>query len=123
LFGGAVAWTLHLFASYLVVALWCSTRWDGLGTAIALLTMLCAAAALASMVRAWQLWRRGQDALRSDAEPGVPEGWDSRLAERGARTAFLALVALCLDALFLYLIVLEGLPPIFAPVCHAWLQS
>ncbi len=107
--------------SYLAVALWCSTQWRGLGVAIAVLTVLCAVAALASAVLAFRLWRRGQRALLADAEPGVPESWDARLGERGARAAFLALLALFLDALFAYLILLEGLPPVFTPSCHAWM--
>jgi hypothetical protein len=121
LFGGALAWTLHLLASYLAVALWCSTQWGGLAAAIVVLTVLCAVAALASAVLAFRLWRRGQVALLSEAEPGVRETWDARLGERGARVAFLALLALFLDALFAYLIILEGLPPVFTPSCHAWM--
>jgi hypothetical protein len=121
LFGGAVAWTLHLFASYLAVAVWCSTAWRGLAVAIAVLTVLSAVAALASAVLAFRLWRRGQGALLSDAEPGVSETWDARLGEWRAHTAFLALLALFLDVLFAYLIVLEGVPAVFAPSCHAWM--
>jgi hypothetical protein len=121
LFGGPLAWTLHLLASYLAVALWCSMRWGGLGVAIAVLTVLFAVAALASAVLALRLWRRGQAALLSDAEPGVRESWDARLGERGAHAAFVGLLALFLDVLFAYLIVLEGVPAVFAPSCHAWM--
>lgn len=121
LFGGPLAWTLHLLASYLAVALWCSTQWRGLGVAIAVLTVLCAVAALASAVLAFRLWRRGQPALLADAEPGVPESWDARLGERGARAAFLALLALFLNVLFIYLIVLEGVPAVLSQSCHAWM--
>jgi hypothetical protein len=121
LFGGALAWTLHLLASYLAVALWCSTQWGGLAATIVVLTVLCAVAALASAVLAYRLWRRAQAALLADVEPGIPESWDWRLGERGARAAFLALLALFLDVLFVYLIVLEGAPAVFSQSCHAWM--
>jgi hypothetical protein len=119
LFGGALAWTLHLLAAYLFVALWCASRWRGLGVAIAVLTVLCAAAAAASAVLAVRLWRRGQAARLSDVEPGVPQSWDARLGERGASVPFLAILALFLDAIFAYLILLEGLPAVLAAACPA----
>ena len=41
------------------------------------------------------------------------------MGERGARTVFLAVLALFMAAIFAYLIVLEGLPPLFTPTCPA----
>lgn len=119
LLGSPVAWVLHLLGTYLVVALWCAERWARMGLAIGLLTALCAAGALATGALALKLWRHGQRGLHYDDEPGVPEPWDARMGERGARAVFLAVIALFQCALFTYLIVLQGLPPAFAPACQA----
>lgn len=116
-FGAPVAWTVHLLVGYLVVALWCATGWGGLGIAIGVLTFACAAAAVAAGMGALRLWRRGQAALESDREPGGPEPWDARMGERGARTAFLGVTAIFIAGIFTWLILLQGLPPVFAPAC------
>lgn len=118
-FGAPVAWTVHLLAGYLAVALWCAMGWDGLGVAIGVLTLVCAAAAIAAGIGAVGVWRRGQAALASDREPGTPGPWDARLGERGARTAFLGVTAIFLAGIFTWLILLQGLPPVFAPACPA----
>lgn len=119
LFGAPVAWTVHLLAGYLAVVVWCAMGWGGLGIAIAALTVVCGAAGLASGLGALRLWRRGQAALESDREPGGAEPWDGRMGERGARTAFLGVTALFMAGLFTWLILLQGLPPAFAPACPA----
>src|SRR5688572_1669063 len=90
--GSAIAWTVHLLAGYLVVAAWCSAGWRGGALAIAVLTAVCAAGAAASGLLALRIYRRAQDGLRVDREPGHPEPWDARLGERGARAVFLAVV-------------------------------
>jgi len=115
----AVAWTVHLLAGYVIVALWCSMRWRGLGVAIAVLTAICAAATIAAGALAFRLWRRGQRSLLADEEPGVPESWDARMGERGARGVFLAVIAIAMAMIFAWLILLQALPPIFAPGCPA----
>ena len=117
LLGGPLAWTLHLLAGYLVVTVWCSSGWSGADQVVGILTLLCAGAAAASGMLAFRLWRQGQRVLLRDEEPGGPESWDSRMGERGARGAFLAVLALLMGGLFAYLIVLQGLPPLFAPTC------
>lgn len=119
LVGSPLAWVVHFNGIYLIVAAWCAERWAGLGVAVAVLTAACAAAAIASGVLAFRLWRRGQSALLSDAEPGGPEPWDARMGERGARGVFLAVIAVFMAAIFTWLILLEGLPPLFAPHCRA----
>ena len=85
LFGSPVAWTLHLLGSYLIVSVWCATRWNGMPVAVAVFTLACALTAAASGVVALRGWRRSRATLRSDREPGEPEGWDARMGERGAR--------------------------------------
>jgi hypothetical protein len=117
LVGSPLAWTVHLLAGYLVVTVWCSSGWSGADLAIGILTLLCAGGALASSVLAFRLWRQGRRALLSDAEPGAPESWDARMGERGARAAFLAILALFMGGLFAFLIVLQGVPPLYTPTC------
>ena len=117
LLGSPLAWTVHLLAGYLVVTVWCSSGWSGADEIIGILTVVCAGAAAASGVLGFRLWRQGQGVLLSDEEPGGPDSWDSRLGERGARAAFLAVLGLFMGALFAYLIVLQGLPPLYAPTC------
>lgn len=117
--GSPVAWTLHLMASYVMVAAWCAEEWGGLRLALAVITLVCAALAVASGFVALGLWREGQAILRRDAEPGSPEGWAARMGERGARVSFLAVMSLGGALLFTYLIVLQGLPPLFTPACWA----
>ena len=119
LVGAPLAWVVHLAASYITIALWCANRWAGGAIALLVLTALGVLAAVATGALAWRLWREGQAALARDAEPGAPGSWDARLGERGARISFLALLALFMAAMFGYLIVLEGLPSLFAPLCHA----
>lgn len=114
-----VAWTVHLLGAYLVIALWCTQSWGGEGIAIAVLTALCAVACLAAGALAFRLWRVGQDVRRTDAEPGEPEPWDGRMGERNARTAFLAVLALLMAALFAWLVLLQGLPAAFGDACSA----
>ena len=123
LLGAPVAWTVHLLVSYVVVALACATSWGGARVLIAVLTIAGVAAAVAAGVLALRLWRQGQAALRTDAEPGEPGAWDDRMGERGARGVFLAVVALFMAILFGYLIVLQGLPPILEPVCPATIPA
>lgn len=117
LLGSPLAWTVHLLAGYLVVTVWCSRGWSGADLAIGILTLICAAGAVASGALAFRLWRSGQRVLLTDEEPGASESWDSRMGERGTRAAFLAVLALFMGGLFAYLIVLEGLPPLYTSTC------
>jgi hypothetical protein len=123
LLGSPIAWTVHLLASYLVVTLWCSSGWSGADLMVGILTLVCTVAAIASGVLAFRLWQQGQRVLLTDAESGGPEPWDSRMGERGARAAFLAVLALFMGGLFAYLIVLQGLSPLFAPTCPPTISS
>lgn len=115
--GAALAWTVHLLASYLVVTVWCASGWRGMDIALVAVTVVCAAAAAVTGVAAFRLWRRGQAAQRHDGESGRPEPWDGRMGERGARTAFIAVLALFMTAIFGYLILLQGVPALFGTSC------
>lgn len=117
--GSPLAWVLHLNGSYLIVAAWCSSGMTGMSLVLGVWTLLCAAIAVVSGVVAVRLWRYGQEQLRHDAEPGTGGTWDARFGERGARFAFLAVVSIGAAAMFTWLIVLQGLPPIFTPGCWA----
>lgn len=116
--GPPLAWTVHLLGAYVMVALWCAEQWPGLTLAVLALTAACFVASAASGILAYRLWHRGRQALSTDREPGAPESWDARMGERGARFVFLAVLAMFMAVLFSYLIVLEGLPPLFAPHCE-----
>lgn len=121
--GAPLAWTLHLMASYVMVAAWCAAEWGGLRMALAITTLVCAALAAGSGLAAVALWRDGQAMLRRDAEPGDPEGWSSRMGERGARISFLAAMSIGAALLFAFLILLQGLPPLFTPACWAGVSA
>lgn len=112
-----IAWVVHLLGGYVTVALWCASAWRGAGGAIAALTVLCGAAAVGGGVLGVRVWRRGQEFLREDEEAGTPEPWDGRMGERGARTAFLGMMAIFMAAIFALLIMLQGLPPLFTQAC------
>ncbi len=117
--GAPAAWTTHLLGAYLIVALWCTTGWRGMGIAVAVLTIACAGAAAAVGLLGYRLWQRGQAGMLEDDERGEAGSWDARMGERGARAVFLAVMAVLLAALFAYLIVLQGVPAIFTPACDA----
>ena len=117
LVGAPLAWVLHLSACYVILSLWCAEAWGGMTIALVVATVLCAAMAIASGVLAWRLWQRGQHGLLTDEEPGGPEPWDARMGERGARTVFLAVLALFMAGMFTFLIGTESLSPMFAPAC------
>lgn len=119
LLGGPVAWTLHLFAVYLIVALWCSQGWGGRNAGVALATIAAVVVTGFSAWLGWKLWHEGKREAQRDAEPGTHETWDARLGERGARGIFLAVLAMFLSALFAFLIIAQGVSPLIAPECAA----
>lgn len=104
LLGGALAWTLHLFASYAVVAVGCLHGWSGARPTLAAVTFAALGLALSA----------GIVAVRS--------GSDDRLLgpETGAATERFTLgLGVRLSALFGFLILLGGLVPFLAPLCAA----
>jgi len=116
LFGGPIAWTLHLFAGYALVPLWCANGWEGVEGILGVLTVFAFAAAGASGVLAFDLLRRSRRAVLSD-EPGGSEVRDAQTAERAERMIFLSVIALFLAALFAFLILWQG-SPVLVPDCR-----
>jgi hypothetical protein len=109
-FGGPISWSLHLLVSYFLVALFCSAGWPGLGVALAAATALAAAAAAGSGVVAWRAWRAHVDG----------QSWDAALSDpHGRATGFLLVIGMVAAGLFLLIILLAGLPPIFLSGCGA----
>lgn len=101
LLGGAIAWSLHLLASYPLVGVACHFAGDIILNAVTLAT---ATLALAATVVAWRSWR-----LIRHAEPR-PE-----IENRLRRARFMALSGMILSGFFLFVTVVEGMP--------VWLQG
>ena len=116
LLGGPVAWTVHLFVAYAIIALWCAKGWPGPDGVLGVLTVLAFAASSASVVLAYRLWRTGRRELLS-SEAGADEMPNSSLVEHSERRVFLAVIALFLSALFTFFILWQGLAPVLAPEC------
>jgi hypothetical protein len=96
--GAALAWTLHLLASYAVVALACARGWRSAGPALAALTVVCVAAALGSGLLAWRRWR-AESAAEAEARPA------------------LMLMGLLASPVFTLAILLGGIVPAVLPLC------
>jgi hypothetical protein len=101
-----VLWSLHLVVSYFLVALDCTTSWNGGGTAIAIVTALFAAATLGSGVLAWRSWRR----MREEMMPG-------ELMDPVRIRGFLVFSGVVMAPPFALMVVLAGMSPLFAPMC------
>lgn len=106
--GGPVAWSLHLFISYFLVTIGCTTGWGGTVPAILIVTILLAAAAFGSGVVAFRRWRQLD---------GAPQDWREALSEPRGRGGLLWMVGILSAALFGVVILLAGLPPLFVPIC------
>ena len=115
---GPIAWTIHLFVVYVIIALWCTAGWTGQRIAVLFATLVLGALSLAGGVVAFRQWKQGQEEVQRDIEPGTHETWDSRLGERGARGLFIAVLAMFMAGLFGFLIITQGLSPLLAPECN-----
>jgi hypothetical protein len=93
-FGGPVAWSLQLLASYAAVTAGCATGWEGTGRALFAITVACAGAALGSAVVAWR-----------------------ELDEPEPTAQLLAAMGLGLALIFLGVIVLGGIAPAVVALC------
>jgi hypothetical protein len=93
-FGGPLAWTLHLLLSYAVVAVGCATRWNGTAVALVAITIACAATSAGAGVVAWR--------DRNDTETTV---------------RLLATIGLGLALLFFGVIALGGVVPAMVELC------
>ena len=106
--GAPVAWTLHLFASYLILTIGCRTGWAGTTPAILVVTILFAAAAFASGVLAFRRWQRTS---------GEDRDWRMAISEPRTRD-LLWMLGILAAALFGVTILLAGLPPLLVPLCQ-----
>lgn len=100
---GPIAWTVHLLLSYALLPLACASGLLILLHAVTLATALVTAAA-------------GFVAYRRQSEPGT----DDRGGVRGPSTGYVRFMArsgVALSALFLFVILLEGLPVFFLGPC------
>ena len=112
LLGAPVAWTLHLFVSYSVVAVDCATRWGGGRIAVVVATVVALLATAACGLLARRLWMRSREVDRP-----TDDHWDARMGERTARVSFLMVSGLVLSILFGIAILYAGLPVIFLATC------
>jgi hypothetical protein len=99
LLGAPAAWTLHLLGSYGAVAVACMTGAGGAGIIVGVITTGLAALSIASGLLAFQRWRLAG---------GEPHGEAERV---------LMVVGMLGAGLFSVAIVLEGVVPIFLPIC------
>lgn len=113
LLGGGVAWSLHLLASYTLVAFACTTGWRGVRAALVTVSVVALAATAGS---GWLAWRRWQIARAVDRPED--DAWDARMGERTARVSFLMVVGLILSVLFGIGIVYEALAIWMVPLCE-----
>jgi hypothetical protein len=102
LLAGPAAWTVHLLLSYPLVPLVCAT---GLGILLHLVTLFTAVTTFAAGVIALRLWDRAARTARADDAPGT------------AATDYLAFSGLLMNALFLFIILVEGLPNFLVNPC------
>jgi hypothetical protein len=103
--GAPIVWVLHLALSYFLVVVGCGTGWAGARTAVAVVTGLCAIAAVGAGVFAWK---------RAKSVPAKP---DTPLFETHQTQEFLALSGALLAVLFTGAILLAGVSPFFLPLC------
>ena len=104
LLGGPLAWTAHLLASYPLVSLACRS---GSTTHLNLITAATALLSAAAALTGWMAWRR----LR------VAEGAEGPDHETHRRAGFMAIAGAVLGTFFVYVIVVEGLPPVLMDPC------
>jgi hypothetical protein len=95
LLGGHLAWTAHLLLSFPLVPVVCATGWGVLPHVI---TGLAALVALSAVIVAFRYWERTDGDVRDPhVQPDRPVGW-------------LAFAGFLLNSLFLFAIVIQGVP-------------
>ena len=114
LLGSAIAWSLHLLASYVLLAAGCTGRWAGTRPALVAVSVVALALCAWSGLVAWRRWR----AARRVDRP-TDDAWDARMGERTARVSFLMVVGLALAIVFGLGVVYEALTVFLAPLCEA----
>jgi hypothetical protein len=102
LLGGPIAWSAHLLASYPLVSVACQIQTTA---PLNLITAVTAAIAAAAGITGAVAYRR----VRTSG-PGGP-------GDTFARARFMALAGLMAGALFTFVILVEGLPPLLQDPC------
>jgi hypothetical protein len=119
LLGGAVVWSLHLLASYVLLAYACTTDWRaGARTTLAAASVVAVALTAWSAVVAWRRWH-----IARALDRPVDDAWDARMGERTARVSFLMVVGLVSAIVFGIGIVYEAITLWFVPLCEPGVSS
>ena len=113
LLGGMTAWSLHLLASYTLLAFGCTSKLAGTRPALVAISIAALVATVGSGILARRRWRmaRAVDTPADDA-------WDARMGERTARVSFLMVVGLVLAIVSSIGVVFEALTIFLAPLCE-----
>lgn len=114
LLGAPLAWTLHLFVSYSIVAVDCATPWSSGRAVVAVATAGGITLSVCSGLVARHVWMRSRAIDRP-----TDDAWDARMGERTARVSFLMVAGLMLSALFTIAITYAGLSLLFLSTCPA----
>lgn len=114
LLGGAVAWSLHLLGSYVLLAWGCAREWAGTRPALAAVSVVALLVTVASGLVARRRW-----VIARQVDRPTDDAWDARMGERTARVSFLMVVGLVLALVFGLGIVYEAITVFLVPLCEA----
>ncbi len=114
LLGGMTAWSLHLLASYTLLAFGCTSEWAGTRPALVAISIAALAASVGSGIVARRRWR-----MAREVDTPTDDAWDARMGERTARVSFLMVVGLVLAIVSSIGVVFEALTIYLAPLCEA----
>lgn len=117
LLGGPIAWSAHLLASYPLVSVACQLQTTA---PLNLVTAITAAIAAAAGITGAIAHRRAD--AQADAQAGDGARADAGaaggdLGDAVARARFMALAGMLAGALFTFVILVEGLPPLLHDPC------
>ena len=104
---GTAAWALHFMGSYVLIALACTTDWEGFGVVIVAATAALASLALASAVVGYREWRRTRAPQQLDLALNEPGGWRGFALTSGIVLGLMSALS----------IVLQGAASVMAPIC------
>lgn len=104
---GPAAWALHFMGSYALVALACTTGWNGMGIVLILATIALALLALASAVVGYRGWQRSRAPKRLDMALNDPGSWRGFTMTSGIVLGLTSALA----------IILQGAASVMAPMC------
>jgi len=105
--GGASAWLLHLGSSYLLLTIGCNENWSGIRLVLIALTIGCLA------IASWT----GLFAYRRIEFTGTGSDWAITLSAGMSRENFMMVVGTVSSAVFTLIILAQGMPPLFLPLC------